>query len=65
MTPPVASAAHSSRILLCVRVLERLFPDTPEDAPPWDTLRWANGRIALPDHPRLENWRWFCSPREE
>jgi uncharacterized protein (TIGR03083 family) len=49
---------------LCARVLDRLFVDVP-DAPPWDALRWANGRIALPDHPRRNQWRWYATPPGE
>jgi uncharacterized protein (TIGR03083 family) len=50
---------------LCARVLARLFPEAPVDVAPWDGLRWANGRIALPGRPRQQQWRWFCAPREE
>lgn len=51
---------------LCERVLDRLFPWAPADGSPWDRLRWANGRIAIPDHPRLgADWRWHCAPLEE
>lgn len=49
-------------------VLDRLFPwidrsGGDEDA--WTLLRYANGRIALPDRPRLERWRWHCAPLTE
>jgi catechol 2,3-dioxygenase-like lactoylglutathione lyase family enzyme len=43
---------------LCERVLARLFPDVEETAEPWETLRWATGRIALPGRPRRVDWRW-------
>jgi hypothetical protein len=42
--------------------VRRLFPWAPTDGPAWDRLRWANGRIELPDHPRLARWRWHCAP---
>ena len=45
--------------------LERLFPWAPTGTDPWPTLLWANGRIALPDHPRQRRWRWHCAPLEE
>lgn len=48
------------------RVLVRLFPWAPADADPWDALRWANGRVALPGHQRLApNWGWHCAPLSE
>jgi hypothetical protein len=50
---------------LCARVLVRLFPDAPADVPPWDGLRWANGRIALPGFSREQKWRWYCAPLDE
>ncbi len=51
---------------LCRRVLERLFPWAPTDAEPWPALLWANGRIALPDRPRLaDDWSWQCAPLAE
>jgi hypothetical protein len=51
---------------LCERVVTRLFPWAPEVADPWDRLRWANGRIALKDHPRLgPDWEWHCAPLDE
>jgi hypothetical protein len=49
---------------LCARVAARLFPNAPLDAEPWDGLRWANGRIALPGRPRQQEWRWHAAPRE-
>lgn len=50
---------------LCAQVLARLFPDAPTDVSPWDGLRWANGRIALPGLPRRQTWRWYCAPLDE
>ena len=51
---------------LCGRVLARLFPWAPTDVGHWDSLRWANGRIALPGSgPQDENWRWHCAPLSE
>lgn len=51
---------------LCERVVTRLFPWAPTEGPAWDRLRWANGRIALPDRPRQgPDWRWHCAPLEE
>jgi hypothetical protein len=47
---------------LCARVLARLVPEAPGDVAPWDGLRWANGRIALPGWPRRTEWRWTCAP---
>ncbi len=46
-------------------VLHRLFPWVTGDADPWSQLRWANGRIALPDQPRLSGWAWHCAPLSE
>lgn len=51
---------------LCARVLARLFPWAPHTADPWDALGWANGRIALPEHPRLPpDWAWLGAPLTE
>lgn len=51
---------------LCERVLARLFPWAPGDGPAWTRLRWANGRTALPDRPRLApRWRWHAAPLDE
>src|SRR5205085_7265867 len=33
---------------------------------PWSALRWANGRLALPDRARLgPDWGWWCAPLSE
>ena len=51
---------------LSARVVARLFPWAPPDAAPWDAFRWATGRIALPDLPRLDpDWYWHCAPLAE
>ena len=51
---------------LAGRVLRRLFPWAPTDGEPWATLRWASGRIALPDRERLgPDWYWHCAPLSE
>ncbi|MFV2119431.1 GNAT family N-acetyltransferase [Streptomyces sp. Act-28] len=47
---------------LCVRVLERLFPQAPRGNDPWRTLLWATGRGELGDLPRLGAWRWYADP---
>jgi hypothetical protein len=48
---------------LCARVLARLFPDAPAGPDHWQTLLWATGRVALPDHDRLISWSWQGTPR--
>jgi len=51
---------------LCERTLRRLFPEAPDDVHGWSGLRWANGRIALPDHERrTAEWQWHCAPLDE
>jgi len=49
------------------RVVSRLFPMwLPIDARPEDALLWCNGRIALPDRPRLgPDWGWWSRPLED
>jgi hypothetical protein len=48
---------------LCRLVLARLFPWATPTGDPWHTLRWANGRIALPGQPRLApDWVWWSAP---
>lgn len=49
----------------CERVLRRLFPWAPIDVDPWEGLRWANGRTALGERPRLDGWSWHCAPLDE
>ncbi|MEV0384925.1 maleylpyruvate isomerase N-terminal domain-containing protein [Nonomuraea sp. NPDC050643] len=44
---------------LCERALQRLFPHVALDGDAWETLLWATGRTALPDRPRLTEWRWY------
>lgn len=51
--------------VLAERVLKRIFPWAPTGIDPWAALRWANGRIELPDRPRLQGWAWFSPPLEE
>ncbi len=44
-------------------ILARLFPWAPADVDPWDSLRWAAGRAALPDRARLgSDWYWHAPP---
>ena len=44
---------------VCRRVVARRFPWAPTNVDPWSALRWANGRIALPDRERLgPDWGW-------
>lgn len=51
---------------LAARVLARLFPWAPADVDPWDSLRWAAGRAALPDRERLgPDWYWHAPPLAE
>jgi uncharacterized protein (TIGR03083 family) len=52
---------------LCGRLVARLFPMwLPIDAAPADAFLWCNGRIALPDRPRLEpGWGWWSRPLDE
>ena len=51
---------------LCGRVLARLFPWAPADVGHWESLLWANGRVALPGFGRQdENWYWHCAPLSE
>jgi len=48
------------------RVVARIFPWAPPDGDPWDALRWAAGRVALRDRPRLgPDWWWHCAPLSE
>jgi hypothetical protein len=49
---------------VCARVLDRLFPDAPEDVEPWPALLWATGRAELPGRPRRTEWRWYSAPRD-
>ncbi|MFF3286285.1 maleylpyruvate isomerase N-terminal domain-containing protein [Streptomyces sp. NPDC003023] len=47
---------------ICSRVLARLFPGAPADAPPWPSLLWSTGRADLPGRPRPATWRWYGAP---
>ncbi len=46
-------------------ILRRLFPWAPEGADTWQALLWANGRVALPGHPRLAGWHRHAAPLTE
>ena len=46
-------------------VLARLFPWIEPGDDPWRRLRWANGRTALGQEPRLDRWAWFSRPLDE
>jgi hypothetical protein len=51
---------------LALPITRRLFPWAPNDVAPWAALRWAAGRAALPDRPRLgPDWYWHCAPLSE
>lgn len=50
---------------LCSRVLARLFPWAPTDVGHWESLLWANGRLALPEMGQDKKWRWHCAPLSE
>jgi hypothetical protein len=51
---------------LSSRVLARLFPWAPSDIDPWNSLRGATGRAALPDRAQLgADWYWHCAPLAE
>lgn len=50
---------------LADRVLHRLFPWCSDSSDGWQTLRWANGRIAHDGRTRLNGWAWHCSPISE
>jgi hypothetical protein len=53
---------------ICSRVLARMFPQAVADlvgTDPWEALQWATGRIELPGHPRLHQWRWHGAPLDE
>ena len=48
---------------LCASTAARLFRgEAPAEVDPWTALRWLNGRLALPDRPRRERWRWYSAP---
>jgi hypothetical protein len=49
---------------LCLRVLRKLFPHVTVRGDAWHNLLWATGRAALPDRPRLTEWRWYGTRRE-
>lgn len=49
---------------LCERVLRKLFPHVTICGDAWDNLLWATGRTALPDRPRLTEWRWYGTRSE-
>jgi hypothetical protein len=51
---------------LAERVRARLFPWAPTEVDPWDAVRWAAGRMALPGYPRLgTDWGFHCAPLAE
>lgn len=52
---------------LADRVLRRLFPWAQLDAPPWQALLWANGRVDILGQPQRPgpDWAWHCAPLDE
>lgn len=51
---------------LAAKIVTRLFPWAPSEPDPWASLRWAAGRIALPDRERLDPlWGWHPAPLAE
>jgi hypothetical protein len=59
-------ARFDPRREVCTRVLARLFPWAPGDNDSWETLRWANGRTPMGEHPRLHpNWVAHPAPLDE
>ena len=51
---------------IALRVARRLFPWAPGGFSGWDTLRWANDRAGLGDHPSPgPTWVWYCRPLVE
>jgi uncharacterized protein (TIGR03083 family) len=53
---------------VCARVLARMFPQAAADlgtVDPWRALLWSTGRIELPGHPQLRQWRWHGAPLNE
>jgi hypothetical protein len=51
---------------VCDRTVRRLFPWAPDHDDPWERLQWCNGRLPLPDQPRLTHgWGWQCAPLDE
>jgi uncharacterized protein (TIGR03083 family) len=59
---------------VCAWILARMFPDRyaehaslgSPDIDPWTTIRWATGRISLPELPDVgTNWRWHSAPLTE
>ncbi len=48
--------------VLAGAALRRLFPWAPDGFDVWETLLWANGRLALPGHPRQATWHRHPAP---
>jgi len=51
--------------VLSTLVLRRLFPSAPVETDSWQTLLWANGRMALEDRPRQAEWHPHPAPLNE
>jgi hypothetical protein len=54
--------------VLSRRIVERLFPWAPPapEADGWSLLRWATGRLTLPEHGRVApDWTWHATPVAE
>lgn len=51
---------------LSEHTLRRLFPWSPANTPPWQTLLFATGRIELPVHESPgDGWGWHNAPLDE
>ncbi|MGE5830518.1 MAG: DinB family protein [Micromonosporaceae bacterium] len=44
-------------------VVDRLLPDSPRDAGPWQGLLWSTGRLSLPGRDDVTSWQWDPAPR--
>ncbi len=49
---------------LCAPVIARLFPDAPAGRPA-EVLLYCTGRLPLGDRPRLTEWAWDSTVRDE
>lgn len=50
---------------LCDRLLNRLYPWAPPEAPRWTTMLWVSGRGELEGQMRITSWKAHVAPLSE
>jgi DinB superfamily len=47
---------------LAQKITNRLLPNSPREAGPWEGLLWSTGRLSLPGRADITSWQWEPAP---